>query len=557
MELTYLNNQNSLFKKYASLVTSLTKHQLFRDYVGLKEQVDLLLPNGYHKIVDMDKKGQLITGQAVFTTRPIFVPKLYRALAGLDLLQRWVENFKEAQMVLMGNLDLLSWGKIPSYARYASFDVATYYPDADAETTTVDGYVGRSSVDETLAVIRAGAGTHSSDSVASSNSPYFAASTTSNQFGSLFRNIYLFDASSLGDTYVINSAVFSVYGFDRDNQFGGSPEIDCVSSSPASNTALVNADYGQLGSTVFSSIAHSGWATTGYNDFTLDSNGRNNISTTGISKFGTRLNWDTDNSFGGSWGGSLGIRFDGYFADETGTSKDPKLVVTYTPNSPSVSVSLSPSISASRSPSLSFSASPSLSPSFTSSPSPSLSPSASVSPSSSISLSSSLSSSLSPSLSQSATESVSVSSSISLSPSPSPSCGYTRYSRGAYESLPTGTADLDNLYTEEDEVGVETNNTVYIEQTGAGQYMVHQFKTFVAEDTSCEITSIVQSSLAPTSSTVYLQIYNHSTNTWDTIDSDNTSSVDTDFTLTAEVLRLSRYKDGSNVIATRIYQLTM
>lgn len=104
---------------------------------------------------------------------------------------------------------------------------------------------------------------------------------------------------------------------------------------------------------------------------------------------------------------------------------------------------------------------------------------------------------------------------------------------------------------------METNNGLYVDQAGAGQYMIHQFKIFVGEDRSCEITSTVKCSLSPDSSPVCLQIYNHSTNDWETLDTYIEDLVDTNFTLTAEILRLSSYKDASNVITTRIYQLTL
>lgn len=202
--------------------------------------------------------------------------------------------------------------------------------------------------------------------------------------------------------------------------------------------------------------------------------------------------------------------------------------------SPSLSISLSPSIS----PSLSESRSPSVS----GSPSPSLSPSLSPSPS--------------PSLSASLSPSVSESPSPSLSPSASPSAGYSVYTRGDYADLPTNDNDLESTYTETDETNVATKNDVRVAQTGTSQYMIHQFKNFVGSQTSCQVECELQTTLAPSSSTVYLQIYNRNTSAWVTIDSDNTSGADTDFTLIAEVADLTNYKDASNVISCRVYQLS-
>lgn len=207
----------------------------------------------------------------------------------------------------------------------------TVYPDPDPETATVDGTVGRTSVNQTLTNIRAGAGTGNQSINTNGYAGIIQSSTTSNQFQSLQRGIWLFDASSLADDTTITAVTFSLYGKEAINQFAGTAfEIDVVDSTPASNTNLVDADYGQLGSTVFSSIAFASLAAEAYNDFALDASGIANVSLTGVSKFGTRLNWDTDNSFTGTWSSSKSALFDAYQADNAGTTKDPKLTITYT-----------------------------------------------------------------------------------------------------------------------------------------------------------------------------------------------------------------------------------
>ena len=55
-------------------------------------------------------------------------------------------------------------------------------------------------------------------------------------------------------------------------------------------------------------------------------------------------------------------------------------------------------------------------------------------------------------------------------------------------------------------------------------------------------------------STVFLQIYNTNTNTWENVDSNNTSTIDTDFTLELYKSDLTNYKDGSDVTTCRVYQ---
>lgn len=210
------------------------------------------------------------------------------------------------------------------------FDTLTAYPAAGTNAP-IDGRVLRGSVNETFSTIRAGAGTGTADSDASAAFARLEASATTDQYGGLVRSILCFDTSSLGDTATISAAVFSLKGSAKNNALGAT-SIDIVASTPASTSSLTNSDYGQLGTTVFASIAYASYSTSAYNDFTLDANGRANIdkTTSNNTKFGGRVAWDTSNSFGGTWASSARSGFDGNYADATGTSTDPKLVVTYT-----------------------------------------------------------------------------------------------------------------------------------------------------------------------------------------------------------------------------------
>ena len=178
--------------------------------------------------------------------------------------------------------------------------------------------------------------------------------------------------------------------------------------------------------------------------------------------------------------------------------------------------------------------------------SPSVSPSVSISPSKSPSIS--------PSSSPSASPSVSPSASISPSVSPSPSPGYEGYTRGDYASLPVGVLDLEVAYSAQDYLDVDTNNTVRVGQTATGQFMVHQFKDYIGNGSPVHLECDLQTTLAPGTSTVYLQIFNRNTPAWETVDTDNTSGVNTDFTLTADIADPTNYKDGNGVIACRVYQ---
>lgn len=234
--------------------------------------------------------------------------------------------------------------------------------------------------------------------------------------------------------------------------------------------------------------------------------------------------------------------------------------------SPSVSVSVSPSASPSVSPSISSSVSivssyspsvsPSVSPSISVSASPSLSPSVSVSlsPSASPSVSPSVSPSESPSESVSPSASPSVSPSISPSISPSPSEGWELYTRGDYAALPADDTNLENLFTAQEYLDVDEKDDTRVEQTATNQYTIFQFKDYVGIATDCVLEWEGQTNNPPVLSPVLLQIYNQNSSTWETVDSDDSSPIDTDFVLTASIPDLSDYKDGSLVISCRVYQ---
>lgn len=139
--------------------------------------------------------------------------------------------------------------------------------------------------------------------------------------------------------------------------------------------------------------------------------------------------------------------------------------------------------------------------------------------------------------------------------SPSPSLGYSLYTRANKETLPTTDADLDTLYSAQNELDVEESDNVRVGQSATSGYVIHQFKNFIpGGESSCNLTWEGQSTLAPSASTVFLQIFNRNTPAWETVDSNNTTGVNTDFILDAAISDLTNYKDSGSVISCRVYQ---
>ncbi|NTW34476.1 MAG: hypothetical protein HGB12_17955, partial [Bacteroidetes bacterium] len=209
---------------------------------------------------------------------------------------------------------------------------STFYPDANTESSSVDGYIVNDPEATSWATLHnASAGTATYDSNVSLYIMVQCGSN-SNTYKEISRSFMLFNTSSIPDNNIISSATLSLYGYDNGrNADAFSSSLNIYSSSPASNTALITDDYDQVGSTEFSTtINYSAFSLVAYNDFTLNVSGIANISKTGISKFSWRdKKYDSDN-IAMSWVSSVFSERNCYSADESGTDKDPKLVVTYT-----------------------------------------------------------------------------------------------------------------------------------------------------------------------------------------------------------------------------------
>ena len=103
---------------------------------------------------------------------------------------------------------------------------------------------------------------------------------------------------------------------------------------------------------------------------------------------------------------------------------------------------------------------------------------------------------------------------------------------------------------------MENDDGVRVAQTATDEHAIFLFKD--KNDNATDGISVTwngQTDLAPSSSTVYLQIYNRDSTAWENLDSDSTTGVDTDFDLTGSVSEnLDDYYDANNWVACRVYQ---
>ena len=220
--------------------------------------------------------------------------------------------------------------------------ITAFYPDAHTESTSVDGYVttyGTTSDWNTAHDLSTG------DYIYDSNDTlplgYFRSNLSSNNFG-LYRWFVLFDTSGIPDGDPIDSATLSFYAIDTHSlSAGGSSEPSVTTSSivqttPASNTALVLGDFDQCGDVDDPDEGiDSGdrfdpaddFTTSQYNDLDLNATGLGWIIKDGITKLGVRFTFDiTDDDPGAN---KHMVYMNCGSADQSGTSKDPKLTVTH------------------------------------------------------------------------------------------------------------------------------------------------------------------------------------------------------------------------------------
>ena len=212
------------------------------------------------------------------------------------------------------------WPKVVS-------DSMTFYPDSDppGETNSVDGYIFESGNLTWAAIRGAGSGDARDDEV--NGYAYLSAHADANKWASLYRGYHLFDTSSLPDAATLTDATLGLYGHNKYNGLG-TPTMRLVPSYPAGVTALLDADYNQIGTKSYANeIDYNSWSTTGYNTFTFNATGLAAIDVTGMGTFGSRLVCDATNSEPTHVPSSpMGFA---YYCSEQGAGFNPKLVVTY------------------------------------------------------------------------------------------------------------------------------------------------------------------------------------------------------------------------------------
>lgn len=240
---------------------------------------------------------------------------------------RYIEWLTKRQSILGQELKLPTpFGELD--AKYASIiapqlsvglTTTTVYPDPDPETTTVDGYSRYSH--GTYSTCQSSSTGNSTD--ASSDSLWFQ-NTRHSSLYYVSRIFALFDTSTIGSD-TISSGSLSLYYKSTHGDSGDESSV-VVSSTPASNTAIVHGDFDQVGTTEFGSINLTDWSTSAgdENSHTLNASGLAHINKSGVSKFGVRTSGDISAT---SPGTSNAYNRAECYGAENASGYDPKLVV--------------------------------------------------------------------------------------------------------------------------------------------------------------------------------------------------------------------------------------
>lgn len=209
-----------------------------------------------------------------------------------------------------------------------SDDTSTFYPDPSVEVTSVDGFVSYfQGSGMTWAEVQSQATSNGGDDNSSLATMWLRADSITNKYDDIDRMLLGFDTSPIDDTHLVDSSTLRIRPWDQISDTLGEHDLSLVSSSPASNTAIVSGDIDSLGSTKLATdMTNANWTAGTEQTFTLNAAGLTHIDNTGVTNFGIRFEPDAAN-VEPTWitGTQLKVRIK--TADDAGTDNDPLLTV--------------------------------------------------------------------------------------------------------------------------------------------------------------------------------------------------------------------------------------
>jgi len=199
--------------------------------------------------------------------------------------------------------------------------VLTVYP-------SLDGHVSRGADLSSWADLIAGTGTTANfTNIYSIGISNMQASATTDLFSSIMRGFLRFNTSALTSDAVISSVVFSGFYWVKFDALNVKPSVGIYNVSSAIVGSTI--DYSKAGSTKLSDdVTYDGFVA-GYNNWTFNSDGRLAINKTGNTEFCTRETKYEMTGTPPTWSASNASGLSIKPSEATGTTEDPKLVITY------------------------------------------------------------------------------------------------------------------------------------------------------------------------------------------------------------------------------------
>lgn len=116
---------------------------------------------------------------------------------------------------------------------------------------------------------------------------------------------------------------------------------------------------------------------------------------------------------------------------------------------------------------------------------------------------------------------------------------------------------METIFTAYEVSDVNSEDDIYVLQSASnGQYAVFLFKNQNVNSTDdIYVFWKGRSAVAPSARTVFLQIYNRNSTTWETLDSDSITAANTKFTLSGSITaNHADYYDAGHWVACRVQQ---
>ena len=304
------------FLKSQELIKAINESDLIKSYCGIPsdwKNITKITSNSIHRQVGKGQFNAKFYSSSKIKDR--IDPKILLALGKEGVFAHLEKKYGEK---VWESFYETSYAK-PKLVKYAS---ASFTPDANPETSSVDGYmINEPAVNENWASIIDGDATSVDDSDATLQ-VRITAGKNSGEYSTIAKAKVLFDTSSIGAGYYVDSADFNITpSLTSVDDF--SMSLSLVSATTVSNTSLAVGDFAL---STFGSILLATDKTiasmTDDLEFTmaLNTNGIANIDMEGVSKFGLIPDGEP------TWSSNGDSRLVLYSAD---SANDPSLDVTY------------------------------------------------------------------------------------------------------------------------------------------------------------------------------------------------------------------------------------